>query len=193
MIDFLAAEPNWIIVSLVGAVLGALVARFGGLIVYPFRRQVIAGGSWFLYHRTFRQGQMHLIRSRLTVKKGIFGGAKVSVVETVGSRTEEYTGSVTVEASHLLMQIKGIAVRNSASVLFRLESPVPPNDQVVFGLWLSYDLDRRPAVGVLMLSRTELSDNEADDNLNRWFDIHRTGVMRLRASPKPLPRRVTGA
>jgi hypothetical protein len=75
--------------------------------MYPFRREIPASGQWVLYHRTFADGRLQLLQSRLTITRGFLGGTRVDVVETIGSQTEAYSGVVGVETPHLLIQLKG--------------------------------------------------------------------------------------
>jgi hypothetical protein len=179
MLDLLATEPNWIVVSVVGAVLGAVVARFGGVLTFPFRRTKEPVGVWNVYHHTFRQGSLQLVWERMTISKAPLGGLKVVVKDPMDPDSQIYRGSVAVEGGAIVV----ITMRGSRGfgtnglVSIRLQSRLPPDHRVMYGMWLAYDHDGCITAGTVVISRDELGE-DTRATVQNWFDF-RHGAMRL--------------
>lgn len=165
---------------LIGAIIGALVSRYGSIVTYPFRRRLGVEGKWFVYHYTFRGRQPVFYSTGLRMRRGVIRGTRVLMVERNATRTEKYAGTARKEGSDLLLDLK---IRSeSGSLTMRLRrAAVAPHDDQIFGIWLSYDYDYQPAAGQVMLSRTDLSEADAKDLMATAFDA-RVGVTRVRGS-----------
>jgi hypothetical protein len=187
LFDVILNEPNWIIVSVVGAILGALVSKYGGIVSYPFRRRPAIRGEWYCYHFDFRDGRLELIEEQLVIRKGATSGIKVKLTPVAGDSTlsdqYEYRGDAEFDERHLLINMRGVTHSNKELISVRLQPRIPPNHVTMFGLWLSYDHDHLPAAGMIMLSRDRKEADEAGRAMLRWYAI-RKGAMHLLAAPR---------
>jgi hypothetical protein len=187
VLEFLETEPNWLVVSVVGAMLGALFAKFGSLLTYPFRSAMPAAGTWFSYHYTFQDGQPTLHEDTIVIRKAPLGGSRVKITPSFAEgqhiSKDAYRGVVICEGTHLLLHARAVLSGNPTTLSIRLASRIPPNDRMMIGLWLSYDHDGRPASGVVAMNREAMSPNEASEVLYRWFDAQR-GVIRVPQHPR---------
>jgi hypothetical protein len=77
------AEPNWILISIFGAILGALFAEFGAIVVYPLRRlrRDVLVGTWHQFNYTHRNGRLFLNQATLEIKKGLLGGLRGTMAD----------------------------------------------------------------------------------------------------------------
>ncbi|MEU8202016.1 hypothetical protein [Streptosporangium sp. NPDC049046] len=178
--SFVLDEPNWLIVTALGAVLGAtaqwwwLAARHLLVRWKPHRMQ----GEWHECHYTFRYGREELGRGRLTIKKGLLHRVAVTIYDEerhVKGKGHglDYSGELTGE-DHILISVRE---RNHPhTVVMRFNDPLPSNPEPIVGLWLSEDHDRCPAAGVTLLTRDRLSDEQACALLRRHSAIGRRAL-----------------
>ena len=145
MIDVLQ-EPNWIVVTFVGAVVGALVSRYGGIVTYPFRTRLDAEGRWFVYHYTFRQDVSVFIKGRMRIRKGTLGGTRVRFTERNSTQRMRYIGHARREGNDLVMLLK--IMESGGSLTIRLRGFASPHNDTMVGLWLSYDVTGQVPHGV---------------------------------------------
>ncbi|GID95328.1 hypothetical protein ACFQFC_33215 [Amorphoplanes digitatis] len=180
MLIALSQEPNWIIVTLVGALVGASVTWWSSPIRYLRARNDHQHllGTWYEYHYTFRHGQVILGRAAVTIRPG-FKNALMAVVvqhETHpdGEVTDlSYAGRVSYEG-HLVLSLSGSP--HDHTVVMRYLERLPSNTAPMLGMWMSQDHDCLPAAGVSALSRRELTDEQAREVLR--FEGSSSGALR---------------
>ncbi|MET8152653.1 hypothetical protein ACIBSW_30010 [Actinoplanes sp. NPDC049668] len=184
MLIALSQEPNWIIVTLVGALVGASVTWWSTPIRYLRARNSHGYllGTWYEYHYTFRHGRMMLGRAVVTIRPGFRSSLKADVVShevhADGMVTDlSYTGQVRREG-HLVLSLSGRS--HDDTMMMRYIERLPSNPAPMLGIWLSQDHDCLPAAGVSALSRKELTDEQAHDVLR--FEGPSPGALRV-ASP----------
>jgi hypothetical protein len=166
LVDF--SEPNWIIVTVIGAVLGALAASYGSAVLWPVRRlrRHPLEGTWHEWHYTFADGREQLRRGELTIRRGAL---KPFVIKARGSMPDlagtsatklRYTGDLTVESHSILLSLHS-ADDPTETLVFRFKARVTFATQVMAGIWMCFDFDLHTAAGASIISRHELTEEEA--------------------------------
>lgn len=175
-------DPNWLLSSVIGAIIGALVVPVTGLLAYPVRRLRVHTtliGRWYSYHYSFRDEILELRYGTLHIRPGL---RRQYVVHRKNSRTRpdpngrfrpaidllRYRGSLHEEGHHIIVEVKPRDSRRDETVFYRFLGQIPSNASVVPGLWMAYDHDRNPAAGTIILSREPLTDEAATRLLRSW-------------------------
>jgi hypothetical protein len=172
------AEPNWILVSIFGAALGALFAEFGAIVAYPLRRlrRDVLEGTWHQFNYTHHSGRLFLNRATLEIKKGLLGGLRGTMADQSG--TLIYGGRVRREAGHIVAELKATAHEETLTLRFIATILTP--DAVMPGIWMAYDRDSYPAAGAALLSRDDLNIGKARHLIEKW-SVSRGFLLRLAA------------
>jgi hypothetical protein len=200
----LDTEPNWIVTSVVGAVLGALVSAYGTLLGYPIRRlrRNHYVGDWFEYHWTYHSGQRHLWRARLCIRRGYLQSYSVQfdhlpqqVSQPSGGtapaapsedRVLRYRGEMHLRENHVVITLN--AHTHEESLVYRFRQWIPSNKDPVPGLWMSFDHTGAPAAGAALLSDRELSEAEVEAGFRSAIESA-PGLLRVAQSYRPARRR----
>ena len=190
----LFVEPNWAVVTIVGAVVGALAQKYGSLVLYPLRRlkQEPLIGAWYDYHFTFLNGNRYVAESPVLIRHGRLTGISVEindqdVVSESGSLNNKrrdgltYRGTLRHEGPHLVVEANG--VRHTELLVFRFIYRLPSNDAVIPGVWMSFDHDMNPTAGLMILSRKRLRRSAAIKFLMDSAHID-DGVIQVQPSAK---------
>jgi hypothetical protein len=161
-------EPHWLVVALVGAILGFLIPHIWLYLTLfiQSRKKHPLEGTWYGYYFIFQNKQVVLRSERLEIKKGI-QVSKVKLVLTGQSyetQTQSYTGEVWEEAGWLLIHMR--PQTHQESILMRFKNPILGGDPIKYGLWSAIDFDTRPAVGPMILSRIQFSKEDAKKELD---------------------------
>lgn len=165
----MTAEPNWIIVTVIGAVLGAIVARYGAVILWPVRRlkRHPIEGLWHSWHYTFHNDGEQLRSGEIRIRRGVLrpliitANATSANGQTMSPARSEYDGRIKVEANTILLILN--AKNHDETVTMRFASRVSFDMSELHGLWMSYDFDLRPAAGIEILTRRRIEKHEALD------------------------------
>jgi hypothetical protein len=157
----------------IGGVVGAGFAYFlPYAIAFPgflwnLRTRDPIEGMWHSYHISWSQSDPNLpskqvLRHNLwSIRRAFKGGYSVAV-EAEGN----YRGTLVKERGHLVVQARGVN-RYTATLFLRLKEPVPiENDEIMRGMWLSFDFDQRITAGPIILSRDVLGEGDANAKLN---------------------------
>jgi hypothetical protein len=181
MLSALADEPNWIVVTLIGAVLGASAAWWSAPIRYlgARNRHRHLLGTWHECHYSFRHGQVILGRATIVVRPGFKNSLKVNAtqheVHPDGAVTDlSYAGHLHREGQ-LVLTLS--AESHDETLMMRYVERLPSNPAPMLGMWLCRDHDGLPAAGVSALSRKELTDEQAYATLR--FQGSSSGVLRV--------------
>lgn len=165
-------EPNWIIVTLIGALIGAILSQYWTILFYPLRllKHDPLLGDWYDYHFTFVHGRKYLAESTAVIKRGLLTSRSIRMQDQDLIRYSEgpehdlrdglsYKGVVLVEGPHLLIKLH--ATTHKEFLVFRLLNRLPSNASIIPGVWMSFDHELNPTAGIMMFSRKKLDRNEA--------------------------------
>ncbi|SFC94441.1 hypothetical protein SAMN05421780_11365 [Flexibacter flexilis DSM 6793] len=159
MDKIISTEPNWIITTLIGTVIGYLYPYFIKGIIYIgrllFTKHYLTG-QWNSYYQIWENNLAVIKHEKWTVSLGYNSKLKVKI-KTVAEGNLNYSGELTEERGHLIVTLK--AKEYDERVFGRYPIPIPSNDATVVGLWLGVDFNAHATVGANILSRIEL-DNE---------------------------------
>lgn len=164
------SEPNWVITTIIGAIVGYLTPYAVKMSRYMLRRfeKEIAEGTWHVYHPTIRDGSALIEHSIWNISKGIL--VKYVVKETKAQSTSViYKGDLRLERNHWLIKLRGVRHAEEASI--RFYNPVPTEDARTWGLYVSIDYHGNPISGPGLISREELSDAEVMMIITKKFTI----------------------
>jgi hypothetical protein len=188
------SEPNWIIVTLIGALIGAIVSQYWTIFFYPIRRLKHDPllGTWYDYHFTFVHGRRYLAASAVVVKRGLLTSRSIRMQDQDLIRYSEgpehdlkdglsYKGVVLVEGPHLLIKLH--ATTHNEFLVFRLINRLPSNSSMVPGVWMSFDHELNPTAGIMMFSRQKLDTDIATNLLVNMARIER-GVLQVPLSER---------
>ncbi|MEV6527050.1 hypothetical protein AB0M43_34490 [Longispora sp. NPDC051575] len=184
-------EPNWIITSVVGAVIGVLVVPFYRVLLYPFRRlrRHPLGGLWYSYSYSFIDGRLHLRHGTFHVRSGVLQRYVVSRENfgrypppTFGATPPplRYRGSVYEEHDHYVMVFQGRT--HTETLVYRFVNRIPSNAGIIPGIWLAYDHDLNPAAGTAIISREPLAPETVTSLLRSWV-VFEKGAFHIRKTP----------
>jgi hypothetical protein len=175
-------QPNWIVVTIIGAVAGAIVSQYWSIIFYPVKllKADALGGGWYDYHFTFVHGKRYLAESIVRVRRGILADRSVYVQDQDLVRYSggidpnrkdglNYKGGIQVEGPHLIVKLRATSHREL--LVFRLINRLPSNASIIPGVWMSFDHELNPTAGVMVLSRERMTSSDATTML---LEISRT-------------------
>jgi hypothetical protein len=164
-------KPHWLIVILIGTVIGAALPHLWRSITYIVRR--FKGhplvGTWHEYHWSFVNDIQKLVTGKWIIKRGYFHELIVKFTTNVGKQLE-YKGYIILEKGHLIAVLKG--VRHSEHLFYRFIEPVPSNVARVAGLWMSFDHNGKICSSASILSTDVLNEESAQADIGA-----RTGLV----------------
>lgn len=164
-------DSNWILTTIIGAVVGWLLpylVRTAVFIVRRFRRGIF-DGKWCVYRVTNQDGKLKIEPSTWDIRKGF--SSKFVVRETrEGLETPIYKGSLFFERNFWLVRLSGVG--HEEEILIRLFSPIPAENTSTWGLYLGIDFEGKPAAGPIMISREELPTASASELLQEKTRVH---------------------
>lgn len=187
-------EPNWIVVTLIGAVIGAIASQYWSIIFYPLRllKHDPLMGGWYDYHFTFVHGRRYLAESIVSIRRGLLVGRSIRMQDQDLIRYSEgldrdrkdgltYRGLVSVEGPHLLIRMH--ATSHNELLVFRLINRLPSNASVIPGVWMSFDHELNPTAGIMILSRQQMEPTAATNLLLEIARVER-GVLQVPLSER---------
>jgi hypothetical protein len=159
-------EPNWVVMAILGLVLGHYAKHLLGPVertVVRFLKPQSMTGNWYEYHWSTAKRQT-VFRKEIwkITKQTLSGELRIEIREPGGSNLA-YGGTMVREGNHWIKETKGI--NHGESTFSRLTSPIAPYDDTFVGICLSTDFDGRILASVQLLSRVELTDDQAKDLL----------------------------
>jgi hypothetical protein len=151
-------EPNWIMVTLLGAIAGYLLPYFIKVLILVLRRfqREIAEGVWHVYHITIREGTPQIEHTVWNIRKGLLSEyvvkeSKPSLKGTI------YKGTLSFERNFWLIKLNS---KHEEGVSIRLYKPITTAHERTWGLYLSFDFQGRAMAGPLVISKQEIIDVE---------------------------------
>ncbi|WP_018347980.1 hypothetical protein [Longispora albida] len=193
-------EPNWIITSIVGAVIGALLVPTWRIMLYPIRRlrPHPLHGIWYSYSYSFMDGALQLRHGTFTIRSGLLQRWIVHR-ENFGRYPPpslgpappplRYRGTVSEEHDHYVMLFSGRT--HTETLLYRFVNRIPSNAGIIPGVWMAYDHDLNPAAGCAIISRGPLAPQTVTTLLRSWV-VFEKGAFHIRKTPaRHAPRQLT--
>lgn len=164
-------QPSWIVTTLVGVIAGYLVPYFVRVLLYLVSRfqHTPLDGKWYAYRFTNRDKGLQLQHNTWRIRRGY---STKYVVESFyeGLKDPVYKGNVSLERNFWLVKLK--AVKHDEEVQIRLFAPIPTQDIYTWGLSLAVDFLGNPISRPFVISRRELTDEEAEDLLIKKAKIN---------------------
>jgi hypothetical protein len=153
----LGQQPPWIVVALVGAVIGLLLP---GLLRVPlwalglFRRHPLQG-VWHHFWYNFDTDEPRLKHEQWRVKRGFRGPLRVKTRSTVAGEPR-YSGYIEFENEFALVHLK--ARGHNEQVHHRHPLPVPGADRILVGMVIAQDYGGLSSAHASVLARRELTE-----------------------------------
>ena len=168
----LLRNPPWFAQILIGIVLGALLPKIGQMLILLGNRFKINHllGTWHKYHLSYDQGEPKLFQTTWIVQHGLFQEYKVTY--KFNDKILKYKGSMRVERDQLLFVLK--ALYHKETVIYRIDNPLPCKSSetaFLYGIWASYDHDKKIASGAALLCKDKLSETAALEKIKAKFRI----------------------
>lgn len=147
------------------------LAIFGFLLLFIYKgivylmnylKKNIVEGIWHGYHNSLVENKPEIEYSLWFIKSS-FKYPLYAKVELKPKSGLSYEGPVTIEGRDLIANLKCVTKGHDGTAVCRLFMPVPPNNKLIYGLWLSYDYNNQIVSGPQILSRTELTDDIVDE------------------------------
>lgn len=158
---FSIAEPHWIVVLIIGALLpltAAVLSRVArGVFVRLFTKGHLILGEWYVANSSRQDAKSFTTRERWNFYRDILGNIRVSL-NNEDNPEIRYKGGVKFEGSHAIVMYS--AVSHTETVVMRCYLPPTPNARFMSGLWLSHDYDGAISAGVVRLARAPFAEWE---------------------------------
>ncbi len=161
-------EPHWLIVALIGAMLGLLLPYLARVprFVWRLRTTEPLEGEWFEYHTTFVGQKQRTSSGVWTVRKGFFNRLVVEFQHETGG-TLAYKGYLFEERGHVVVVLKS-ASHATETVYYRFIDPIA-SERPIPGLWLSFDREGSICSGAAILSHKSMEESEVTSMFGNFF------------------------
>jgi|SRR5882724_1651074 len=162
-------EPHWLVVAVIGAILGLLLPYMMYLLrfLWRYRKSDRLEKSWFEYHATFTEGRAIIVGGTWHIKKG-FRHRLVVTFQHEKDDGLKYKGVLHKERGHILAVLASIS-DDEETLYYRFVTPVG-SQSTVPGLWLSYDRDGRVCAGSAILSQEPLEETAVGPILSNMVE-----------------------
>jgi len=135
-------------------------------------------GSWHSYHWTYLKGSPVIVASKVKIKKGIFHRYTFVLNQDTSL---SYRGTGVMEADHIIFTIKGHSHEEKTICRF---PNILPSTNIFYGLWLSFDHDKKIASGGIMISKDELDTNALERYIRLGIKSEKNAIlMHVQATP----------
>ena len=167
ILSFLSQRPHWLVQILVGIALGALLPRLGKMVFFLFKwfKKDYLSGTWHKYHLSYMQGKPELIETTWLIQRGLLNPYKITY--TYAGTTLLYRGAMRIEKDQMLFVLK--ASSHQETVIYRTNNPIPTASKFIYGIWMSYDHDIKIASGATLMSKKQMSKDEAFKEIQSKF------------------------
>lgn len=163
--------------GLVGIVIGLAIPYLVGFINFavrsPFRRDLLLG-TWHAYHFTLIRGESILRYEHWTINRNLLNRLVITTDDPERPNLK-YKGTISVERNYLLVQLRGAIYPEE--VQMRFFDIIPTGQDIAFGLAMGIDFDHRPQCVVRMMSRKELTEEDARGMLLSKTTIGEQGTL----------------
>lgn len=172
------AQPNWLLQSILGAIIGILLPYLFRLIknlYYFFSKESFWVGKWFVYHWSFYDEEPRLFKSTAEIKKAFLHRYSVKVTQSETNLV--YSGTCRMGDNEMVM--KFYSKNHEENFIIKFEKVIASKEKM-YGLWLSIDHDRHIASGVQLFTRKALTDLEIEGEIIRGVAIESgKGIMKI--------------
>lgn len=154
------------------------ITKFVQFIVgFLFRKELLEG-TWHAYHFTRMNDKAFLRYEKWTIKRNLLNRL---IIETEDPKNPDlkYKGVISTERNYLLILVKG--VRHKEEGQMRFFDIIPTGQDMVFGLLMGVDFDNKPQCLVRIISRKELTDEEAKEIIRRKTIVREPGILGISA------------
>jgi hypothetical protein len=186
--------PGGLRLLLLSGLTGAAIQRyfdyvtgFPGYVWRRLRSRPALDGTWYSYHYS-RQHSRPLLKTVAWVIRRDFRGHYLAKCQYDDSPALRGAGSVSRERGFLVLHVS--ATTYEAEWTIRILDPLPTNERVVPGLWLSYDFDGELIAGPMIFGRERMSEAQAEDVLRSRTSVSPT--CRLLGVRRALTRSTVG-
>jgi hypothetical protein len=166
--DNTSKQPTWLWSIIIGGVFGVMITFLFGhvnkvilLPIYAFNfffKKSAFVGDWHVYHWSYLHGKPELIQSFAKTRRGLIYPYTVILSQKTESELK-YKGVVDVEKDQLIISFK--SDDHQENLIIRLRHPIGKSAEKILAIWLGYDHEGDVASGGLLLSKKELSKDEA--------------------------------
>lgn len=120
----------------------------------------LLGDNWKCFHYSFRHGKPELIKSTWSITSGWLTPFKVN------SKQQHliYKGYLILEGEDRVI-FCGKSTTQNERVVFRFPNPLRSASDIIFGLWLSYDHDKHISSGGALLTKEDITDEQAEQKI----------------------------
>jgi hypothetical protein len=148
---------------LVGALIGFTLPHLVRAVAYFIRRlrRARIEGKWFVYHPSHKASKPQMIPSTWYITKGFTSlfAIREDRKEGSGATISGYAkGQIHIESNCLLIKLH--TTQHEEEVSMRLFNPISTADEILWGLYLSLDFQGKPTAGPIVVSRSELSEED---------------------------------
>jgi len=166
------SQSDWFL-AVFSAFVGLLLPYLVGAIRYAVLRSKKSHieGEWIGHHYSFENGISVFRKTFWKIKKGVNVAYAVRM-DLYPEPHLRYSGSLFFEEGHIVGQLKSKIQDHAETVAFRAYLPVPPNNQICIGVYLSYDYNKNIIALPVILSKSELEEQEYIELLKANYKIH---------------------
>ena len=165
-------EPHWIVIVLIGAVLGYVLPYIIKGIIFAYKRfsKTFICGEW-VYHMSINvEGTVKWIRGSLKIRRGFL----CEYSSTAVYFDAKYKGKGNIENNNFCIKYVRISDIQKFSSYHRYElSSIEKRKTELYGFWLSTDSDKKISSGAIILLRKEISDIDLDKKVKNIYKTNK--------------------
>ncbi|MEW6096148.1 MAG: hypothetical protein AB1567_06445 [bacterium] len=165
---------NWLLPTIAGAVIGYILPyliRFVTFVVtFPFRKKLLEG-MWHTYHFTRMHGETILRYEQWIIKRNLMNKLELTTYDP-NNPNLKYKGTIEVEKNYLIITLRGI--KHKERTHLRLFDIIPTGQDRIIGLFMGVDFNNYPLSAMCLVSRNELTNEEASNILLSRLRIDKT-------------------
>lgn len=166
---------NWLRDNILGALIGLIIPWVLKFLYYQlnlFKKRTLKG-VWNGYHLTYYDGTFKILHSVWTIRRGVF--QDYTVIAQHSNVT--YTGAIKPELNDLVITMKSTS--HKEVVVYRFNNPLKSKQEIIPGIWLSYDHDINICSAAAFLSKEQLTEEELMKKFSEYFQKE-TGLPLMR-------------
>jgi len=167
---------EWIVViisAIIGYVLPYILKFIRYILNLPFRKELLEG-TWHAYHFTRMQSKTLCRYEKWRIKRDILNRL---IITTEDPQNPDliYKGIISVERNYLLILLRGC--KHKEELQMRFFDIIPTGQDIAYGLAMGVDFNNKPQCLVRIMSRKELTEEEAKEILLAKTTIIEPGII----------------